>query len=1359
MLIQIYIKYFTHKLAELTYEYNHLKNEDLEKPQNIQLLSNIKLLIEIIKKLIELKETATLDEINSIITPHLSNNIVKQINDLIKFQNKNFGEIKFIRPTNQQILNILNSQPTLRYNVPKLLEKTTNLKLFGGGLKGIDYDIFDKTNLLILPKLWRFLHNKLMRQPEILMLLSCNPPEILSSVLDGDIGTFRILTFAAFTDIQDLEKMITQRINYGYLESYNKLKTKINYDNLIKTKIDKFDDREILNDPNRNHNPYFVLTDDLISFYETVCNTIKFSGQELNENEAYLLLTMKLHYLEWINMELLFQKLALFLSRKYKDIDILYDSLNEDKVITYLKVRCDTKDNINYRYNEYFNLFLEPDRNEQLQSLYLTGPDLNMNISLHDKNNPQINQNIIRWGPEASNINLINTFKQFKSYQYGYLYGPFTKIFDHTKNNEYISSRCDEIISKLEQNKNVFMIGYGVSGSGKTSSLIYFKKENKDGILLEVIKNIANKYRPTSRADKFTVTVSVHELYSTKVNATDSEKEIPIVEKNEYNDIVFNFDSATQKFNLSNTMRINQTALKSNKYRKIITTTKAGKTTETINWGPHIDTWSIESKPQRIDRTTVQTHGFYHSRINSGNKPITDLGEFLITLVDTVRMVSPTPNNPQSSRSHVLIFIKLKSAGQLIVGDLAGVENKFTCDEYDTRKEFLNLDVLGPRGEKTGKPYYVSEKFVDLNSTSDPTDLGIYEYIGYDRIDLLNDELLANIDDNTKNLQDMKILYNIYKKVPIDPEYTRILRDNRLDIDTQITYNINNITSKILGSTIPLKIINYNLNPGKSVEIPLTFDKLNKILNVLSFNGNLKLAKPLFSSNPEIYSTSGRRTRYNRWVTKNHLNKLNDRKDYLEGKSVNENNLNNNLIDTHISIFNILLDNNTDGVQYYEFRDGNYLIKTDKYKYIMPYIDISGVDILMKEMNDLNKEKINFVNKEINNLIDNLYSLVQDFSEENSLDIVRDFKLYMTLINNKNLLYSSNDEIVKKQLIYNLIIDPLTVIGKISTSFLDRSGNIDFNAAISFLEANLSFKDIINTIAITSNKIKNDIHSNYKIYQEIKARCDDRYYEGNFINKSLYGLRKQIIDILRFVDSSEDKPLLFNKIPLFKRQCINYYCNADYGNCFSSNVNISDDVKNIMETIKTKLRGEDINKLVISIFGVINISRNQNDPPKMPYIDLTEIKEIRDKFMTYNYYDLKDHLPELINRVKTIWINEIDPILKKYENNLDNSLKNSLQLVFNEFNIYEYVATEPSTKPYELLLKLIDKLEELNSLSIVGTIDFLHSMKNALLTDNTCKITNNQDISTYYNIITNDNLGMSIGYQNMKLSIYPDLRR
>ncbi len=51
-----------------------------------------------------------------------------------------------------------------------------------------------------------------------------------------------------------------------------------------------------------------------------------------------------------------------------------------------------------------------------------------------------------------------------------------------------------------------------------------------------------------------------------------------------------------------------------------------------------------------------------------------------------------------------------------------------------------------------------------------------------------------------------------------------------------------------------------------------------------------------------------------------------------------------------------------------------------------------------------------------------------------------------------------------------------------------------------------------------------------------------------------------------------------------------------------------------------------------------------------------------------------------------------------------------------------------------ILLKLIDKLEELNSLSIIGTIDFLHSMKNALLIDNTCKITNNQDISTYYNI-------------------------
>ena len=63
---------------------------------------------------------------------------------------------------------------------------------------------------------------------------------------------------------------------------------------------------------------------------------------------------------------------------------------------------------------------------------------------------------------------------------------------------------------------------------------------------------------------------------------------------------------------------------------------------------------------------------------------ISELGPLLIALVDKLRMVSPTPNNPKSSRSHVLVSIKMKIANNevaLVIGDLAGVERKRHQDQ------------------------------------------------------------------------------------------------------------------------------------------------------------------------------------------------------------------------------------------------------------------------------------------------------------------------------------------------------------------------------------------------------------------------------------------------------------------------------------------------------------------------------------------------------------------------------------------------------------------------------------------------------------------------------------------------------
>jgi len=112
----------------------------------------------------------------------------------------------------------------------------------------------------------------------------------------------------------------------------------------------------------------------------------------------------------------------------------------------------------------------------------------------------------------------------------------------------------------------------------------------------------------------------------------------------------------------------------------------------------------------------------YDGIANGSPIKIRKIGNFLLTLIDRIRMVNPTPNNPNSSRSHVLIFIKVpkvdpktrvafanlpeKGDKYLIIGDLAGVENKFTCDQDATQKEFLNLTLIDKvTGEKVKDAY------------------------------------------------------------------------------------------------------------------------------------------------------------------------------------------------------------------------------------------------------------------------------------------------------------------------------------------------------------------------------------------------------------------------------------------------------------------------------------------------------------------------------------------------------------------------------------------------------------------------------------------------------------------------------
>ena len=87
----------------------------------------------------------------------------------------------------------------------------------------------------------------------------------------------------------------------------------------------------------------------------------------------------------------------------------------------------------------------------------------------------------------------------------------------------------------------------------------------------------------------------------------------------------------------------------------------------------------------------------------------------MIHLIDKDRHVKATTNNPNSSRSHSLVFVKLmkkaggdkEKKGFLIVGDFAGVENVFDCENPSVLNQFMNIKEDKPGSKKL---FYEEEK-------------------------------------------------------------------------------------------------------------------------------------------------------------------------------------------------------------------------------------------------------------------------------------------------------------------------------------------------------------------------------------------------------------------------------------------------------------------------------------------------------------------------------------------------------------------------------------------------------------------------------------------------------------------------
>jgi hypothetical protein len=252
---------------------------------------------------------------------------------------------------------------------------------------------------------------------------------------------------------------------------------------------------------------------------------------------------------------------------------------------------------------------------------------------------------------------------QLYKYPKQYLFGKFTKIFPPNMINSDIATQMPQIVEKVKSGKPVFVMGYGASGSGKTSSLIYFKdggEGKKEGIIIDICKQICE-------GSFNRIELSTQELFSKNTK-----------QKNENDDIKQNYDNCVIEKNLYMNCQ-------SEKY--------------IFTYTPNNHDANQASYFELVNHSSLTIHHPY--RIKDENDITKDVfAKTIEYLIDKDRLVKATTNNPQSSRSHSFAFIKFyneprvndASDGYLIVGDFAGVENTFNCESTLTIKDLLNIE-------------------------------------------------------------------------------------------------------------------------------------------------------------------------------------------------------------------------------------------------------------------------------------------------------------------------------------------------------------------------------------------------------------------------------------------------------------------------------------------------------------------------------------------------------------------------------------------------------------------------------------------------------------------------------------------
>jgi hypothetical protein len=1095
-----------------------------------------------------------------------------------------------------------------------------------------------------------------------------------------------------------------------------------------------------------------------------------------------------------------------------KIINAEYNELPGNSIISYLKIRLDADELDAKIYNHRFNVFLEDlalkgkNRLNSNQSMYLTGPKPYHNIYYYPKNKKdasliptlkELRENTdpkkftsydvtdyadLTLDKETGDVNFVN------KYHYGNLYGPFTRIFKPQENNNEVSKDCVEILNQLKDNKSVFILGYGGSGAGKTSALVYYKKGKKgekEGILLNILKN-------KELGDMKKITVSFHELYG-DVDTPENEKK-----SRNYNNIVFEKDDRTGEYNIHSDTLNRKVSIEGEYTEKVrtqisdaqydelkiktiqnliaqeqhmngsIETTqeainrmpeprsgkpkpvaesyeyKVGTRTfylkigykgyfdeaidkiENIVWTETIYKWiiidngtgkivftgkdtikeNITDIEKKIARATPGSTEFdnlnilkekYTAMREAGQKiydprllciadkddsnklddedkdlcdpaewkgkpiQVSNLGVFLLTISDRIRMINPTTNNPVSSRSHGLIYIKLPFVENGIVsttqfkyfcvGDLAGVEDQFTCSSPDTQSAFLNLDYIDRiTGQAIKGPAILDEKGNQV--------------IGADN----------------------KI---VYQKIP---HYTT---------NTKLSWT--NLPNDLMSRNI-LNFLGYN-PISRNIEDASEYSKKLGLLRVLSRRFNMFIGTELTSPFKEDFGNAG--------------------------------------VDPNEIFIEFLK-------QPFASRlDLDRIMKTTRDKFSTSGLSHSATVTPLREL-------YTFITNNTVTATGNEDIFFQVIGTPSVIRFYEGLQRYKASLR----IPPPQGTLTQEQIATELkkLNEEVTIPENVRTSikqfyirkypgFIEIINNVDTEQNAFLLFGNDKTKGLIQKL-----------EDNLSIFKKsgVQQLCNDRMYEGKFINQALIGMSKSISLLIQDLNASGDKGDrgLVKNIPLVKEPCFKFFCDREHETCFDQYVkdNVTKYNDAILSDIKEMI-GDQINNLKIAIFAVLNINRKASDYQKVPYIEINKLKYLRNQYITNAHFlqeNNKIFRESLTKDIKTVLFGNGDPgnpdkdsvfnIINRFESNIGATLSQAPRKIYEKFG-------NPESNFFKILVELIDSIDIINSLSYIGTMDFLNTVNNIYSTDTVCKLDSDmskkdysEPIESYINAVTGEKL-------------------